>query len=977
MWRPDFEPPRARTDCASVVLYSFTDVTPNDDDLVCAEISLTGQTASTQIRDAKYLASSSIDPSAPVMFEFFSGTGVMSSSFEKFGWRAVTIDIEINPARSGAKPTINADVLAMDSRCIDAMIEKFGAPKYIHFGPPCNARSKLHPKGSHYKIDAGGNYVPVSQMAKAADEAVAKCFEIIDHCSIVNPDIKYTIENPNYHSFKNLPRVRDLIASGDFHILHLNDYNSEFSQKPSCWVHNVETWKARKVTHTLNKHHNAFGRLNAAQRMTYPSELCQEVMEAVIKVSTDKLAPVMTKAMRKAAEQAAKSGPLEDDDERDSTSGLGKRASTLHAKPRKGKPSSKSKAPKGAKANDWEPDRNSSTDSDVGTQSLSPNSVGRRDQDSNSDAEDESPIPLKNVSELTVSKEEIKAVQLTDPLLIQFRAIAEKKTMIDETDDTDVAVKSALQSEYRAMLMKLPTRVEQGNAQHMTVDSDDLIVYATSNGYWPVPVINSQLGKRVIAGAHDSLVMVHIGSRKVLHWIRQRYWWRGMATDINNHTRTCKLCQKMKFFSQPGAGFMQMRVYDRPGRCISIDIVVLKHRTELGTEYLFTILDCFSHWPDAYPMSDSHAETCAECLLKWCQYNGVPEEVRSDGGLNLNLSSVFKALYALMGISSTVTHPYAPQGNVVERYHRWLGAALRTLFFESDLDVDKSLPYVLWVYRGTENRMTGYTASLLHIGREMRFPLDAYDSNFAYLDPHEYADHIRHTMQSVWRDARIAQSITQEQSASAYNKRHGILKDIEVGSKVLVSRLPTNPGDISTHILPRCVGPYRVLRVTSRGAKLRHVVTGKEIKRSLRQVRRLHERPGDDSDDEEGETNFAAGMLVVVRLHGQPKNAKRKWQVCRLLHTTLDEDAWVVQWYNSHDAGPMTKMRYHPCYVVNDAGDEEFTHKPEPGWKQLQHTVYKRSFITPSFKLDRRHCLPASIRAAILAHPVSKPPKGK
>ena len=86
--------------------------------------------------------------------------------------------------------------------------------------------------------------------------------------------------------------------------------------------------------------------------------------------------------------------------------------------------------------------------------------------------------------------------------------------MIDETDDTDVAVKSALQSEYRAMLVKLPTRVEQGNAQHMTVDSDDLIVYAMSNGHWPVPVINSQLGKRVIAGAHDSLVMVHIGSRK-------------------------------------------------------------------------------------------------------------------------------------------------------------------------------------------------------------------------------------------------------------------------------------------------------------------------------------------------------------------------------------------------------------------------------------------------------------------------------
>ena len=100
----------------------------------------------------------------------------------------------------------------------------------------------------------------------------------------------------------------------------------------------------------------------------------------------------------------------------------------------------------------------------------------------------------------------------------------------------------------------------------------------------------------------------------------------------------------------------------------------------------------------------------------------MPEVVLSDRGPNLNLSDIFKELYILLGIDSTVTHPYAPQGNMVERWHRWLGAALRILYYEQDLDVDQSLPFVLWIFRGTENRTTGFRPSscTLAVGPDFR-----------------------------------------------------------------------------------------------------------------------------------------------------------------------------------------------------------------------------------------------------------------
>ena len=53
----------------------------------------------------------------------------------------------------------------------------------------------------------------------------------------------------------------------------------------------------------------------------------------------------------------------------------------------------------------------------------------------------------------------------------------------------------------------------------------------------------------------------------------------------------------------------------------------------------------------------------------------MPEEVRSGGGLNLNRSELFTTLCKLLGIRSKVTHPYAPQGNTVESWHRCVGTS--------------------------------------------------------------------------------------------------------------------------------------------------------------------------------------------------------------------------------------------------------------------------------------------------------------
>ena len=421
----------------------------------------------------------------------------------------------------------------------------------------------------------------------------------------------------------------------------------------------------------------------------------------------------------------------------------------------------------------------------------------------------------------------------------------------------------------------------------------------------------------------------------------------------------------MKFSAAPGYGFMNMRWHQRPGKCICIDLVVLHHSTQKGTKFIFTMLDAMSHFPDAYALAHDSAKACAECILKWSSYNGLPEEIRSDGGANLNLSEIFKELYKLLKITSIVSQPYAPQGNTVERFHRWLGAALRILFYKYDLDVDETLPIILWIYRGTVCRTTGFTPALLHLGREMRFPLDVFDGSTSIeTSPSEYADHIRELMQKVWEQARVAQMIAQEESAYHYNKKHGIKRDLRQGDEVFVRNIPRNPSEVSTHLLPRCSGPYKLLRVTTKGAMVKHKVTGATRNESLRYIKRAYSMAKDDSDnDERDEERYSEGDYVVVRLHAR-KNERRKWQVGKLVHTTPDEEQWILQWCNTESAGSMINAQYKLAWMLPDGVTERFDDTQQRGWQPVWHAVHKRRFLTPAFNM-RNGRLPSSIRAIL------------
>ena len=164
--------------------------------------------------------------------------------------------------------------------------------------------------------------------------------------------------------------------------------------------------------------------------------------------------------------------------------------------------------------------------------------------------------------------------------------------------------------------------------------------------------------------------------------------------------------------------------------------------------------------------------------------------------------------WPLLGIRGVLSAAWSPQSNSVERFHRWLGAALRCLFDDHDLAVVDSLGFCLMAIRASVCRVTGYTPNLLMTGREMRFPTDTIAVRArANISASEHVQHQQEVRAQVLQSAQAAAQIAQEQSAEYYNNRHGVDSRLRDGDDVFLKHVSRNNSDITSKLMPPCTGP--------------------------------------------------------------------------------------------------------------------------------------------------------------------------
>ena len=155
-----------------------------------------------------------------------------------------------------------------------------------------------------------------------------------------------------------------------------------------------------------------------------------------------------------------------------------------------------------------------------------------------------------------------------------------------------------------------------------------------------------------------------------------------------------------------------------------MDIFGNLKRTKSWYKYLLVIVDYATKWPEAFPLCNVTTESVMDCLIELTTRLGVPKEVLTDKGTNF-VSRTMKKFCDLVGIQQIHTSPYHPQTDgIEERFNATMKHLLRKLTQKNTVDWDQCISYLLWVYRGTTLKMTGYSFFELLYGRPMRTPLD-------------------------------------------------------------------------------------------------------------------------------------------------------------------------------------------------------------------------------------------------------------
>ena len=203
-------------------------------------------------------------------------------------------------------------------------------------------------------------------------------------------------------------------------------------------------------------------------------------------------------------------------------------------------------------------------------------------------------------------------------------------------------------------------------------------------------LVPTDLRPEILKQLHDNAG--HMGVRRTMENVRQRFYWPGYETDVEHWVRDCELCQKRNQPQPlPRAPLGTIRA-SYPFEKISWDIMGPLPVTNKGNKYILVVTDVFSKWVEAFPLQVTDGFTLTSTLMDEviCRY-GVPTQLHSDQGSNLN-AEVNQKLCQLLGIQRTRTTAYHPQGNgQVERFNRTVEAMLAKMVGEHHRDWDKHL----------------------------------------------------------------------------------------------------------------------------------------------------------------------------------------------------------------------------------------------------------------------------------------------
>eukprot|EP00116_Pleurobrachia_bachei_P000409 sb/3460671/ len=383
---------------------------------------------------------------------------------------------------------------------------------------------------------------------------------------------------------------------------------------------------------------------------------------------------------------------------------------------------------------------------------------------------------------------------------------------------------------------------------HLCLSQEGLVCYkyfaGGSKKYRELIYVPHTERKTLIASHHDNESAGHLGPKKTLLRVREKYYFEGMTTAVKIYCATCATCfPHNEVYRRNPAAPLKPFLACRPNQILCIDLVGPIRGGRMS--WILCMTDKFTRLCQAKPLPNASATQIAKCLLThWVTIYGVPETIHSDRGANLHVATVIVELYRLLGVKKTATTSYHPSGNgAVENLNKTIVVIVKKLVGEFPQSWFEKLSYAVFALNSSVNGSTRFTPHQLYFGRELRLPYDlAFDTTTtAY---YETGAHLLSEQRESMRDTldlvRANGISAMQRQKLAYDKKRGFHTTYTVGEKALVWKpLPVTVRDYRK-FRTKFSGPWTVNKVLSEWTyQLKNDNTGKLVVTHFDSLRKI------------------------------------------------------------------------------------------------------------------------------------------
>ena len=279
------------------------------------------------------------------------------------------------------------------------------------------------------------------------------------------------------------------------------------------------------------------------------------------------------------------------------------------------------------------------------------------------------------------------------------------------------------------------------------------------------PIVPNSLQPSVFHTFHDTL---HQGGTKSLELIKRYYFWETMNEDVNKWVKYCPKCQSCKVTKHNRQVLENFPNNPKRLEVVHLDVVGPLNPPSYDYRFLLTMRDRNTGFIKMAPLFDKSSASVSRAFkADWVSTFGVPEKIITDNGREFT-SSEFEGTCSIMGIKHIYTTPYHPQSNgFIERIHRMVKVALRTLD-DKEGWVDQ-IPLISLMINNQVSDINSYTPYQKTFGKFCRVPGVIVDSECNGSTSNKDVEIFCEVMSHHQRHARALQSSNSQMDSNLTN----------------------------------------------------------------------------------------------------------------------------------------------------------------------------------------------------------------